>query len=426
MSVPFIISGAGGGTNLTGTGIARDTGACTELSGDVTTSGSNAASVVKVNGAAVPASTVVVGTNSSRQIIAVPNQTANNVFAGPTTGVPAAPGFRALVAADIPNIAESQVTNLTTDLAAKQATLTGTGLARNSGACTELSGDVTTSGSNATTLKNTGTAGTYTKVTTDAQGRVSSGALLGYADLPTTGGGVVTYIEDFISNPGSSITVSAASGNRWDTSLSYAPVGGGTTGTITSNQNGTFLNPGIVTITTPATSGNGVCLTGTTSSNSAGSNTIGVLGSNAPWQVDIWFKLPATITNYCVRAGVVVTSTNADPPADGYWIEYDTANANSNSVFTLRCNKVSVATYVVTSVTPVANTWYHVLISSSVAGTVAAQISTSNGALTSAVTSSSVSTAVTPGVGVQVIARTTAAAILTVDRMTYSASTGRA
>ena len=47
------------------------------------------------------------------------------------------------------NIAESQVTNLTTDLAGKQATLTGTGLARNTGASSELSGDCATSGSNA-------------------------------------------------------------------------------------------------------------------------------------------------------------------------------------------------------------------------------------------------------------------------------------
>lgn len=61
--------GGGGGTSLTGTGIARNTGACTELSGDVTTSGSNAASVVKVNGAAVPASATVLGSNSSSQLV---------------------------------------------------------------------------------------------------------------------------------------------------------------------------------------------------------------------------------------------------------------------------------------------------------------------------------------------------------------------
>jgi len=45
MSLPFILDSPGGGTGLTGTGIARNTGACTELSGDVTTSGSNAVTI---------------------------------------------------------------------------------------------------------------------------------------------------------------------------------------------------------------------------------------------------------------------------------------------------------------------------------------------------------------------------------------------
>ena len=57
----------------------------------------------------------------------------------------------------------------------------------------QLSGDVTTSGAGlVTTLKNTGTAGTYTKVTTDAQGRVTSGSTLATADLPAIGQSVVS------------------------------------------------------------------------------------------------------------------------------------------------------------------------------------------------------------------------------------------
>jgi hypothetical protein len=43
-------------------------------------------------------------------------QAAHAVLAGPTTGSPAAPTFRALVAADVPTLAQSQVTNLVTDL----------------------------------------------------------------------------------------------------------------------------------------------------------------------------------------------------------------------------------------------------------------------------------------------------------------------
>ena len=50
-----------------------------------------------------------------------------------------------------------------------------------------LSGDATGSGGTAitVTLKNTGTAGTYTKVTTDAQGRVTSGGSLVESDIPS-------------------------------------------------------------------------------------------------------------------------------------------------------------------------------------------------------------------------------------------------
>ena len=57
-----------------------------------------------------------------------------------------------------------------------------------------LSGDITGSGTTAitTTLKNTGTAGNYTRVTTDAQGRVSSATDTAY--LPLSGGTVTGVI----------------------------------------------------------------------------------------------------------------------------------------------------------------------------------------------------------------------------------------
>lgn len=61
--------GGGGGTPLTGTGLARNTSVCTELSGDATTSGSNAVSVVKINGLAVPVSAGYLGSNSSGQLV---------------------------------------------------------------------------------------------------------------------------------------------------------------------------------------------------------------------------------------------------------------------------------------------------------------------------------------------------------------------
>jgi hypothetical protein len=51
-------------------------------------------------------------------------QTPNTVMAGPATAPPATAAFRALVAADIPVLPESAITNLTTDLAAKVPTST--------------------------------------------------------------------------------------------------------------------------------------------------------------------------------------------------------------------------------------------------------------------------------------------------------------
>jgi hypothetical protein len=51
-------------------------------------------------------------------------QTPNTVMAGPATAPPATAAFRALVAADIPALPESAITDLTSDLAAKVATST--------------------------------------------------------------------------------------------------------------------------------------------------------------------------------------------------------------------------------------------------------------------------------------------------------------
>lgn len=59
-----------------------------------------------------------------------------------------------------------------------------------------LSGDATGSGTTAitVTLANAGTSGTYTKVTTDAKGRVTSGTTLGASDIPTL---TASKISDF-------------------------------------------------------------------------------------------------------------------------------------------------------------------------------------------------------------------------------------
>ncbi len=62
----------GTGTASTLTGIVRGGSPLTaaELSGDATTSGSNAVTVVKLNGGVIPVSTAIIGTNSSSQVVA--------------------------------------------------------------------------------------------------------------------------------------------------------------------------------------------------------------------------------------------------------------------------------------------------------------------------------------------------------------------
>jgi hypothetical protein len=80
-----------------------------------------------------------------------------------------------------------------------------------------LSGDVSGSGTTAitVTLASVGTAGTYTKVTTDAKGRVISGTTLGTGDLPagTMNSSNFTVRETPSPAPNGVVTVFTASGN---------------------------------------------------------------------------------------------------------------------------------------------------------------------------------------------------------------------
>ena len=80
-----------------------------------------------------------------------------------------------------------------------------------------LSGDASGSGTTAitVTLASVGTAGTYTKVTTDAKGRVTSGTTLGTGDLPsgTMNSANFTVRETPAPAPNGVVTVFTASGN---------------------------------------------------------------------------------------------------------------------------------------------------------------------------------------------------------------------
>jgi len=186
----------------------------TQLTGDVTAgpgSGSQAASVVNVNGAAIPLSAAFVATNSSRQFIATSavtsvalsapaefvvsgspitgtgtltltkaTQVANVIYAGPTSGTAAAPTFRNLVSADIPLATNSLVGGVVPD--GTTTTVSGGVISAISGAAgiNQLTGDVLAGpsvGSTSAALSTTGvTAGSYgaVNITVDAKGRLTS------------------------------------------------------------------------------------------------------------------------------------------------------------------------------------------------------------------------------------------------------------
>jgi hypothetical protein len=78
-------------------------------SGTVTSVGLSMPGIFNVSGSPVTASGTLTAT--------LANQSANTVFAGPTTGSPAAPTFRSLVAADIPALAASSITGTNSQVA---------------------------------------------------------------------------------------------------------------------------------------------------------------------------------------------------------------------------------------------------------------------------------------------------------------------
>ncbi|WP_374030120.1 tail fiber domain-containing protein [Bdellovibrio bacteriovorus] len=144
-----------------------------------------------------------------------------------------------------------------------------------------FSGDATISGTGAVSLKNTGTAGTYTKVTTDAQGRVTSGTTLSATDIPALDWSKITTgkpttlsgygVTDAVQNTGGTPSIKSGTdatkgsagtagrlyvasdtlkiyrdnGTSWDVIASA----NGSGGTVTSVATGTGLTGGPVTTT---------------------------------------------------------------------------------------------------------------------------------------------------------------------------------
>jgi hypothetical protein len=110
--------------------------------------------------------------------VTLDTQAANKIWAGPTTGVDAAPTFRSLIATDLPSATAST----------QGIIQPGSGLSVSSGTLNH---------------SNAATAGTYTKLTVDAQGHTTAGTTLTAADIPSLDASKITtgtFATAFVAN----------------------------------------------------------------------------------------------------------------------------------------------------------------------------------------------------------------------------------
>lgn len=215
------------------------------------------------------------------------NQSANTIFAGPTTGSASQPSFRALVANDIPSLSSSYVT-----------TVNGSSGAITLNAISQLTGDVTTSAASGSQSE----ASTVAKI----QG-VSVGT-------PTGTGNVV-----FSASPTFTGTILSANNTMSGTLIVPTVEGaasGGTLlvqgGTAASNGNGGNLNLYGAAGSNVSTGGNGgtVAISGGNANGSGGSNQSGG-AVNLTAGSSIGSGTGGTITLQCGTGGTGTGSAGA-------------------------------------------------------------------------------------------------------------------
>lgn len=250
----------------------------------------------------------------------------------------------------------------------------------------------------------------------DNSGKLATTA---YADNLVKGVSVVGFREDFLGINGTSAgsaTGTTITGMPSDTFWLVSNVVGGTW--TLANVASTFANPGIISLQPAATSGEGCVIY---KSGIGANSTLGILGSNEGWEINIVFALNQT-ANICVRAGVCeAAGATVDAPTDGMWVEYDTANASSNADYTWRTRKASSDNYSTVNSKACDTNLHHVRIRSTSIGTILFSI---DGGTETAITTDVPTVRMIPFF--QVIARSTGNTInASIDFYSYMAATGR-
>lgn len=240
-----------------------------------------------------------------------------------------------------------------------------------------------------------------TKLATDA-----------YADALIKGSGLTWFRDDFLSCPTTAFTTAIVfqSETPWVAIQIVASC-------TPSQSASTFTNQGQLKLTTGAVSGNGGALY-----KGNGAASVGALNTNAGWEWNAVLTLGA-ITNIAFRAGFVLQGQEAaDTPTDGIWVRFDTTPGDTLYTFECRAAGSSAgSTSTTNSIAPVALTFAHLKIRSTVAGTILFSV---NGG-----TETAISTNVPTGLlkpFFQVLTRTASAQFMTTDLVTYVAANGRA
>lgn len=253
----------------------------------------------------------------------------------------------------------------------------------------------------------TGTPTAPTKAAFSNNTDIASAA---YVDNNFKGVSVSGFREDFIANMGGSSTVTTVVVNEYDTNWAVAQISAGSQ--VITSADASFANPGQIIITTSATSGQGM---GLFRGGPAGRGVFGALGSNAGWEFNAIFKLSQT-TNCAVRMGLMKGGQEVtDPPSDGMYVEYDTANTgNTSTDFTWVTRSAGTPNYSTVNAIAADTNFHHFRIRSLVAGTIL--FSVDGGTETSIATD--VSTA-NMTVVLQILTRTSGTAACTLDFISF-------